>query len=96
MNINDITTIEDWYEHRDLVIKILNKMQWEFKHELQKMARNLEKKHKEIQIVEHEASLRQSISLDEKAKNERKIFISMLKSFNQQMLIARLTNMGKT
>ena len=96
MNINNITTVNEWYEHRDLVIKTLNKMEWKYKHDLQKMARNLDKKHTEIQLIEHEVMRRPTPSLNEKAENARKNFISVLKSFNQQMLIARLTSMGKS
>lgn len=96
MDINNITTVDEWYEHRDLVVKTLNKMTWKFKYDLQKMARNLDEKHKKIQLVEHEANLRPTITLTEKAKDARKNFISMLKLFNQQMLIARLTTMGKS
>lgn len=96
MDIDNITTIEEWYEHRDLVIKTLKKMQWEFKHDLQKMAQTLNEKHKEIQLVKHELQRRPTISLNEKIEKERKIFISMLKVFNQHMIIARLTDTGKS
>lgn len=96
MDINNITTIDEWYEHRDLVIKAIGKMQWEFKHDLQKMACNLTEKHKEIQLLEHEAHRRPTISLNEKAEKERKIFIEMLKLFNQHLMIARLTSIGKS
>ena len=88
--------VEDWYEQRGLVVKILNTMQWKFKHDLQKMARNLDDKHKEIQLIKHELRLRPTISLNEQVQDARKNFISMLESFNQQMLIARLTSMGNS
>ena len=71
-------------------------MQWKFRHDLQKMNSNLTEKYKEIQLLEHEADCRSTISLNEKAEKERKIFIKMLKVFNQQLLIARLTSIGKS
>lgn len=96
MDINNITTVDEWYEHRDLVVKALNKMQWEYKQDLQKMNCNLIEKHKEIQLLEHEVHRRPTVSLNEKVEKERKIFIYMLKVFNQHLMIARLTSIGKS
>lgn len=88
--------IKEWNEHRDSVVRTLRGMQWEFKHDLQKMASTLNDKHKKIQLLEHEINRRPTMLLKREIKKERELLKEMLVIFNQQLLIARLTNIGKS
>lgn len=88
--------IKEWNEHRDSVVRTLRGMQWEFKHDLQKMTNTLNEKHKKIQLLEHEINRRPTMLLKEEIKRERKLLKEMLVVFNQQLLIARLTSIGKS
>ena len=87
--------IKEWYEHQDLIVKTLRGMQWEFKHDLQKMASNLNDQHKKIQLLEYKFR-RHPIIFKNEIKKEKELLKEMLVVFNQQLLIARLTSIGKS